>query len=186
MVDEAAKQRLRVKEESYKAYIEEELSLRKRRKEVHQARPWRRWAAGEWCWYWRSGKHKGSRKVVFFLGPASVLIQERETTAEDVRMKGVVRITEGTSLVRCAVQHFRSLSESEKRLCSIADTEVSKTLSDVCHTAHFLLSRHRQMFLMMLGKTISLVGTHEAHEILAIAVLSGRINLMQHHVWDPT
>ena len=35
LVDEAAKQRLRVKEESYKAYIEEELSLRKRRKEIH-------------------------------------------------------------------------------------------------------------------------------------------------------
>ena len=37
LVDEAAKQRLHVKEESYKAYIEDELSLRKRRKEVHQA-----------------------------------------------------------------------------------------------------------------------------------------------------
>ena len=57
LVDEAANQRLRVKEESYKAYIEEELSLRKRRKEIHQAQPWRHWAAGEWCWYWRSGKH---------------------------------------------------------------------------------------------------------------------------------
>ena len=39
VVDEAAKQRLTVKEESYKAHIEEELSLRKRRKEIHQARP---------------------------------------------------------------------------------------------------------------------------------------------------
>ena len=38
-------------------------------------------------------------------------------------MGGVVRITEGTSLVRCAVQHLRFLSESEKRLCSIPDTE---------------------------------------------------------------
>ena len=38
-------------------------------------------------------------------------------------MKGVFWITEGTSLVRCAVQHLRSLSESEKRLCSVADTE---------------------------------------------------------------
>ena len=57
------------------------------------------------------------------LEPARVLIQERETTAEGVRMKGVVWITEGTSLVRCTVQHLRSLSESEKRLCSIADTE---------------------------------------------------------------
>ena len=51
-----------------------------------------------------------------FLGPVRVMIQERETTAEGVRMKGVVWITEGTS-------HLRSLSESEKRLCSIADTE---------------------------------------------------------------
>ena len=58
-----------------------------------------------------------------FLGPARVFIQERETTAEGVRTKGVVWTTEGTSLVRCAVQHLRSLSESEKRLCSIADTE---------------------------------------------------------------
>ena len=57
------------------------------------------------------------------LGPARVLIQERETTAEGVRLQGVVWITEGISLVRCAVQHLRSFSESEKRLCSIADTE---------------------------------------------------------------
>ena len=107
VVDEAAKQRLRVKEESYKAHIEEELSLRKRRKEIHQARPWRHWAAGERCWFWRSGKHKGSRmKGGVFLGPARVLIQEREMTAEGVRVKGVVWITEGISLVRCAVQHL--------------------------------------------------------------------------------
>ena len=58
-----------------------------------------------------------------FLGPARVLLQERETTAEGVRMKGVVWITEGTSLVRCVVQRLRSLVESEKRLCNIADTE---------------------------------------------------------------
>ena len=124
VVEEAAKQCLLVKEESYKAYIEEDLSLRKRRKEIHQARPWRHWAAGEWCWHWRSCKHKGSRmKGGVFLGPARVLIQERETTAEGVGMKGVVWTTEGTSLVRCAAQHLRSLSESEKRLCSITDTE---------------------------------------------------------------
>ena len=64
LVDEAAKQRLRVKEESYKAYIEEELSLRKRLKEIHQARTSRHWAAGEWCWYWRSG---------VFLGPCTCI-----------------------------------------------------------------------------------------------------------------
>ena len=44
------KQRLQVNEESYKAYTKEELSLRKRRKEIHQAPP---------CWYMRSGKTHG-------------------------------------------------------------------------------------------------------------------------------
>ena len=47
-----------------------------------------------------------------FLGPPRAPLQERETTAEGVRVRGVVWITEGTSLVRCAVQHLRSLSES--------------------------------------------------------------------------
>ena len=45
VVDEAAKQRLREKEESYRAYLGEYLSLRKRRKEIHQAQRWRHWAA---------------------------------------------------------------------------------------------------------------------------------------------
>ena len=52
-----------------------------------------------------------------------VLLQERETTAEGVRLKSVVWITRCTSLLRCAVQHLRSLAESEKRSCNIADTE---------------------------------------------------------------
>ena len=68
-----------------------------------------------------------------FPGPARVLIQERETTAEGVGMRGVVWITEGTSLVRCSVQHLRSLSESEKRLCSTADTE-SLSFQDLVRT----------------------------------------------------
>ena len=38
-------------------------------------------------------------------------------------MNGVVSVTGGTSLVRCAVQHLPSFFESEKRLCNIADTE---------------------------------------------------------------
>ena len=69
-----------------------------------------------------------------FLRPARVLLQERETTAEGVRVKGVVWITEGTSLVRCAVQHLRSLSESETRLCSIADQHRSHQFPRPCQT----------------------------------------------------
>ena len=58
VVDEAAKQHLREKEESCKAYLEEDLSLRKRRTEIHQAQPWKHWTASEWCWYWESGKQR--------------------------------------------------------------------------------------------------------------------------------
>ena len=58
-----------------------------------------------------------------FFGLTRVLLQERETSAEGVRMKGVVWITGGTSLVPCAVPHLRFFSESERRLPSITDTE---------------------------------------------------------------
>ena len=123
LVDEAAKQRLRVKEESCKADIEEELSLRKRRKVIHQARPWRHWAASEWCWHWRSGKHKGSRmKGGVFLGPARVLFQERDTTAEGVRMK---RVGSQKALLLVDVLYSTCIPfpSPRKRLCSIANTE---------------------------------------------------------------
>ena len=116
-----------------------------------------------------------------FLGPARVLLQERETTAEGVRMKGVVWITEGTSLVRCAVQHLRSLSESEKRLCSIADTEAISFQDFVRRLPH-------STFLDLTTQTDAPddAGTHEAHEIQVVVVLSGNNKLMQHHVWDLT
>ena len=58
-----------------------------------------------------------------FVGPTRVLLEKREATAEGARMKGVVWITEGISLVRCAIQHLRSFVESEKRFCTITDTE---------------------------------------------------------------
>ena len=96
-------------------------------------------------------------------------------------MKGVLWNTEGTSLVRCAVQHLRSLAVSQTQKPSI-----SRTLLDDCHTARFLISRHRRMLLTMLGKRKSLVGTHEAREIEVVVVLSGHNNLIQHHVWNLT
>ena len=42
------------------------------------------------------------------------IIQERETTAEGVRMKSVVWITKGTFFVRCAAQHLFSFRIREK------------------------------------------------------------------------
>ena len=49
------------------------------------------------------------------LGKEGVSIQERETTAEGVRMKGIVWITEGTSLVRCAETQEWKMSGSCRR-----------------------------------------------------------------------
>ena len=140
VMDQAVKQRLRVKEESYKAHIEGELSLRKRRREIHQARPWRQhWAASEWCWCWRSNKHKGSRmKGGVFLGLARVLLQARETTAEGVSMKCCGSL--------CDVLYSTCVPFlSPKKDCAVSQTQkpsVSKTLLDVCHTTMLGKKRH--------------------------------------------
>ena len=187
VVDEAAKQSLRVKEDSCKAYIEEELSLRKRRKEVHQSRPWRHWAASEWCWYWGSGKHKGEWKVVFFSW-AGTCVDSR--TRNDRWRRSYDRCCldhRGTSLVRCAVQHLRSLSESEKRLCSTADTEAISFQDLVRRLLH-------STFLDLTTQTDAPDDAWE-EEITGWDPRSTRdpsnissfwrINLTQHHVWDP-
>ena len=102
-------------------------------------------------------------------------------------MKGVVWITEGTSLVRCAFQYLRSLSESEKRLCNITDTEALSFQDLVRRSPHStFLDLTTQMLLTMLGKKKSLGWTHEEHEIQTAAVLSGRNILVQHQVLDLT
>ena len=78
---------------------------------------------------------------------------------------------------------------SPSKECAVSQAQkpsISKTSLDVCHTAHFLISRHRQMLLTMLGRMKSLVETHEAHEVRAVVLLYGHNDLMQHHVWDLT
>ena len=94
-----------------------------------------------------------------FLGLARVLLRDRETTSEGVRKKGVVWITEGTFVFDVLYSTCVPFP-SQRKDCAVSQTQkpsVSKTLSDVCHTAHFLISRHRQMLLMMLGMKKSLV-----------------------------
>ena len=125
------------------------------------------------------------------LCPASVSFQELETTAEGVRMKSVVRIAVCMSLVRFATQHSRSLSESEKRLCSVQyQRHRSDDFPRLCWTfaaQHVLLiSRHRQMPLMMRGRKRSLVRTHEAQEIQAAEARFGHNDLKRHHFLDLT
>jgi len=107
LTDVVEKSRLEVKTECYKAYLEEELSLQQNRKALHQARKWRAWAAGEWCWYWRSStaNRKRTPKAGVFRGPARVLMQERDVTAEGSTLRGVVWVADGASMVRVSPSH---------------------------------------------------------------------------------
>ena len=129
--------RLHVRRECYRAYLDEEMSIQQRRLEMHKSRPFRIWSSGEWCWFWRSRAHlhrrtKASRqfKEGAFLGPARVLLQERERMSDDIKYKAVVWIVDGDQLARCSSAHLRPVSTAEQTLCSLRDGE-ARTLQQV-------------------------------------------------------
>ena len=97
--------RLHIQRECYRAYLDEEMSLQQKRREMHKSRPFRVWSSGEWCWFWRSRAHlhrrtKASRqfKEGAFLGPARVLLQERERKGDDLKYKATVWLVDGDQL----------------------------------------------------------------------------------------
>ena len=49
--------RLNIQRECYRAYLDEELGLQQKRREMHKSRPFRVWSSREWCWFWRSRAH---------------------------------------------------------------------------------------------------------------------------------
>ena len=49
--------RLHIQRECHRAYLDEEMRLQQRRREIHKSRPFRVWSSGEWCWFWRSRAH---------------------------------------------------------------------------------------------------------------------------------
>ena len=94
--------RLHIRREYYRAYLDEEMSLQQKRREMHKSRPFRVWSSGEWCWFWRLRAHlhrrtKASRQITegAFLGPARVLLQERERKGDDLKYKAVVWVVDG-------------------------------------------------------------------------------------------
>ena len=122
--------RLHIQRECYRAYLDEEMSLQQKRGEMHKSRPFRVWSSGEWCWIWRSRAHlhrrtKASRqfKEGAFLGPARVLLQERERKGDDLKYKAVVWVVDGDQLVRCSSTQLRLVSTAEQTLCSLRDGE---------------------------------------------------------------
>ena len=107
--------RLHIQRECYRVYLDEEMSLQQKRREMHK---------------WRSRAHlhrrtKASRqfKEGAFLGPARVLLQERERKGNDLKYKAVVWIVDGDQLVRSSSSHLRPMSTAEQTLCSLRDGE---------------------------------------------------------------
>ena len=120
--------RLHIQRQCYRAYLDEEMSLQQKRREMHKSRPLRVWSSGDWCWFWLSRTHlhrrtKASRqfKEGAFLGPARVLLQERKRKGDDFKYKAVVWVVDGDQLVRCASTHLRPVSTPEQTLCSLRD-----------------------------------------------------------------
>ena len=99
--------RLHIQRECYRAYLDEEMSLHQKRREMHKSRPFRVWSSGEWCWFWRS----------------RVLLQERERKGDDLKYKAVVWVVDGDQLVRCSSAHLRPVSTAEQTLCSLRNGE---------------------------------------------------------------
>ena len=57
------------------------------------------------------------------MGPARVLLQERERKGDDLKYKAVVWLEDGDQLVRCSSAHLRPVSTAEQTLCSLRDGE---------------------------------------------------------------
>ena len=57
------------------------------------------------------------------MGPARVLLQERERKGDDLKYKAVVWVVDGDQLVRCSSTHLRPVSIAEQTLCSLRDRE---------------------------------------------------------------
>ena len=51
-------------------------------------------------------------------------MQERDVTAEGSTLWGVVWVADGASMVRVSPSHLRTLSEAEKTLCILKDTDL--------------------------------------------------------------
>ena len=122
--------RLHIQRECYRAYLDEEMSLQQKRREMHKSRPIVCGHLENGVGFWRSRAHlhrrtKASRqfKEGAFLGPARVLLQERERKGDDLKYKAVVWLVDGDQLVRCSSTHLRPVSTAEQTLCSLRDGE---------------------------------------------------------------
>ena len=107
--------RLHIQRECYRAYLDEEMSLQQKRREMHKSKPFRVWSPGE-------GVGFGVREHICIDEPRPV-VRERERKGDDLKYKAVVWLVYGDQLVRCSSTHLRLVSTAEQTLCSLRDGE---------------------------------------------------------------
>ena len=102
--------RLLLKASAYEEYIQHELSDQAARAALAHTRRTREWRSGERIWYWRARKQPDARKRDTwsrqggndkqgqYLGPATVLLQERTVERGQTRRKKVVWVADGVRL----------------------------------------------------------------------------------------
>ena len=83
------------------------------------------WSAGELVYYWREGRGtiKAPGRRGKFHGPARVLIQERKQERGQSVPSGIVWLSHGSFLIRCAPEHIRPATSGEEDLHDLSNSE---------------------------------------------------------------
>ncbi|CAK0840995.1 unnamed protein product, partial [Prorocentrum cordatum] len=120
------------------SYLECEYAERRRHAEQARNRIYQTWEAGDLVHFWRDGKGRENRpgKTGGWYGPARVLVQEKRHIDGRTRVTSVVWIAHGNTLIRCAPEHLRPASETEKMLTELKkQASLGKTMTEILETA---------------------------------------------------
>ena len=143
--EDALRRQLELKTAAYQEYIARELSEQSARAALSRTRTTRNWNSGDRVWYWREitrhheagASHKApvsargiGAKQGRFLGPATVLLQERGVEQGRTRRRKVVWLADGQQILRVATHHLRHLTTAEQALQDVTDSE-AKSFQDL-------------------------------------------------------
>ncbi|CAK0904649.1 unnamed protein product, partial [Prorocentrum cordatum] len=123
---------------AHPSYLECEYAERRRHAEQARNRIYQTWEAGDLVHFWRDGKGRENRpgKKGGWHGFARVLVQEKRHIDGRTRVTSVVWIAHGNTLIRCAPEHLRQASETEKMLTELKkQASLGKTMTEILETA---------------------------------------------------
>ena len=143
--EDVLRRQLELKTAACQEYIARELSEQSARAALARARTTRNWNSSGRVWYWREitrhreagASHKApvsargiGAKQGRFLGPATVLLQERGVELGHTRRRKVVWLANGQQILRVATHHLKHLTIAEQALQDVTDSE-AKSFQDL-------------------------------------------------------